>query len=266
MNSSANIEASYIHDTLIKGVFFDNDDVLYRAPENDKTYHQVAAVRAVQQQFPGMGDRQVLRLIEQSKAEGRGSLDTIVEKFAADPGQLRSDHYKQLIKLTKEFPSFFDNDESAYSEIAKLRIGGIETHIITHGNPEWTEYVTSQNDRSLSGFFQNQNYTTKDEMPNHTGKERVDIYERALDKMGVDPEEGMRGAGFAMVEDTMKNLKCAKELGMMTVFINRKNIPSENIPDYVDVTVNTSEEAVQTIISSNYYLELDINPSISPDL
>ncbi len=264
MNSIVKFEAKYIHDTLITGVFFDNDDVLYRAPKDDQDYHQVAAVRAVQQQFPDMADKQLLRLLEKSQESGKGSLDIFVDRFDADPQKLRKDHYKNLIKLTKEFPQFFEEDESAYGDIAQLRIAGINTHIITHGNPEWTEYTTSQNERALSDFFQNKNYTTKDEMPNHSGKNRTDIYEYALNKMGAtqNPTE-KRGKGFAMIEDTMKNLQAAKELGMMTILINRAELPAKDIADYVDITVNTSQEAVQAILLSNAHLERQTSFTLS---
>lgn len=251
MKSVTNMDAKYIHDTLIEGVFFDNDDVLYRAPEDNQAYHKLAAVRAVQEQFPDMGSRQLERLLDKAKQKGKGSLDIFVERFKADAQKLRGDHYKHLIKLTKEFPRFFGHDESAYKEIAQLRIAGINTHIITHGNPEWTEYTTSIHERTLSDFFQNQSYTTKDETPNHSGKEKRDIYDCALDKMGVEANKAVRGQGFAMIEDTMKNLKAAKELGMLTIFINRCGLPQDEVADYVDCVVDTSAEAVQAIIHSN---------------
>lgn len=256
MNSAADIEQTYIHDSIIRGVFFDNDDVLYRAPENDKDYHRAAAVAAVQEQLDELSDKRVNALIDKAQEKGKGSLDIIVERFNADAQQMREDHYKHLIELTKEFPGFFDHDESAYGEIAKLRIAGINTHIITHGNAQWTAYTTSQNERSLSDFFKDsRNYTTKDEMPDHSGKGSPAIYERALDKMDVDLYQENRGHEFAMVEDTMSNLKAAKELGMMTIFINRKSIPDKDVADYVDVVVDTSNEAVQAVIQSNAYLE-----------
>lgn len=244
-------EHIYVHSVPIHGVFFDNDDVLYKAPDNQDDFHKLAAVRAVQDQCPDMGTRQLARLLEKGKEKGKGSLDIFVERFDADADLLRADHYKHLIKLTEEFPSFFGEEESLYAEIAKLKIAGVSTHIITHGNPEWTEFTTDRGERKISDFFKNRNYTTKDEMPNHRGKGTKEIYDRALDKMCVDSDQELRGLGFAMVEDTMKNLKAAKEHGMMTIFINRKGLPADQIADYVDLTVNSSKEAVSAIFMNN---------------
>lgn len=248
----------YRHDFHIKNVFFDNDDVLYKAPDNQDDYHKLAAIRAVQQEFPDMGNRQLARLMELGREEGKGSLDIFVERFNIDANFLRENHYKQLIKLTKEFPQFFEDEESAYGDLGKLRIAGINAHIITHGNPEWTEYTMSKGERSIAAFFSQgaESYTCKDHMDDFSGKTKRAIYELALDKIGIPPRRKGRGEGCAMVDDTMKNLRAAKDFGMMTVLINRKDVDLSKVADYVDVVVSFCNDAIHTVMQSNAHHEI----------
>lgn len=260
-----NENSSYRHDVYINTVFVDNDDVAYKAPKDQDAYHKLAAIRAVQMKFPDMSNKQLERLIDKGRAAGKGSLDFFVERLDMDGEELRANHYKQLIKLTKEFPQFFEDPESPYGDIAKLRIAGVNFHMITHGNLEWTQYTMSKGERPLSDFFshQAQSVTCKDEMHDFSGKTKTEIYERGLDKMNVSRFSPKRGLGSAMVEDTMKNLKAAKELGMMTIFINRQNIDISKIADYVDVVVKNSNEALHVIMHSNMQHEID--PRFDPN-
>lgn len=252
----------YKHSVPIKTAFFDNDDVLYKAPSDQADYHKLAAIRAVQQTFHEMPTGQLERLLKLGKSQGKGSLDIFVELFDLEPDQLRKDHYKELIKLTQAYPQFFKENEFSYGDLGKLRIAGVNTHIITHGNPEWTEYTMSKGERQISDFFshQAQSYTCKDDMPHHSGKTKTDIYEHALDKMGVSRLLYKRGLGCAMSDDSMENLRAAKELGMMTIFVNRnKDMPLSKIADYVDVVVPDCNQAIHSIMQSNAFHEAQLN-------
>lgn len=255
----------YRHNVPIKTAFFDNDDVLYKAPSDQADYHKLAAIRAVQQTFHEMPTRQLERLLELGKSQGKGSLDIFVELFDLDSDKLRMEHYKELIKLTRAYPQFFKESEFSYGDLAKLRIAGVNTHIITHGNPEWTEYTMSKGQRQISDFFsqQAQSYTCKDEMPNHSGKTKIDIYELALDKMDVPKALNNRGLGSAMSDDTMENLRAAKELGMMTIFVKRdEKMPFSKVADYVDVVVTNCNQAIHSIMQSNAFHEAQLNLDI----
>lgn len=211
---------------------------------------------AARSQLPDISEETIEALIDKYKEEGKGALTAFVDIYDVDPQKIRDDHYTHLIELTRDHPNFFDDNECAYGGIAQLRIAGVKTHIITHGSPSWTQHTNSQNKRSLSDFFKDETrYTTKDEMPDHSGKNRADIYERALDKTNLVTNPHKRGEGFAMVEDTMSNLKAAKELGMMTIFINRKNIPIEDVAEYVDVIVDNTYDAIQSVSMSNAFHE-----------
>lgn len=260
-----NENAPYRHDVPIKNSFFDNDDVLYKAPQDQDAYHKVAAIKAVQNEFPDMAGKQLERLMEKSREAGKGSLDIFTERFDIDADVLRTNHYKQLIKLTKEFPQFFDDSETPYGDLGKLRIAGVNTHIITHGNPEWTEYTMKKGERNISDFFshQSQSYTCKEDTPDFSGKTKSHIYELALDKMDIPDSQNQRGASCAMVEDTMTNLQPAKELGMMTILINRKDIDMDDVADYVDVVVSDCNEAIHAIMQSNAFHEAQ--PQFDPN-
>ncbi len=261
----------YQHSTAISCVFLDNDDVLYKAPKDQQDYHDAAATQAVRDQLPDLSEYEVKRLMDMSKEQG-GSLDVFTHMFNADARQLRGDHYKHLIENTKD-SDFFEHEEGIYGNIGKLRIAGVDVHIITHGSPQWTEHTNAQGERPLAPFFTNQgrSYTCKDDMPDHSGKTKPYIYRHARHKMEdrrlIAAEATPQGQSYAMVDDTMANLKKAKQDGMMTILVSRDGKYSDNeIADYVDLVVPDTTSALYSVIQNNALHEvMDRNAEQNPD-
>ncbi len=253
-------DTHYQHSTAITCAFFDNDDVLYKAPVDQQDYHDAAAIKAVHDQLPELTEYETKRLIDISKETG-GSLDVFTYMFNADARQLRGDHYKHLIESTKD-SDFFEHEDGVYGGIGKLRIAGVNVHIITHGSPQWTEHTNEQGERPLAPFFthQSQSYTCKDDMPDHSGKTKPHIYRHARNKIEgtrVTAEDRIpQGQSYAMVDDTMANLEKAKQDGMMTILVDRKGYDPDQIPDYVDVIVPSAADAINTIIQNNAMHEI----------
>ena len=242
-------DSPYLCPHMIEGVVFDNDNTLYLEPQNAHEYHQMAAVRAVQEQLPDMQDWEVRLLLAESKKKYGGSLDVFEKEHGADMDKLRADQYAHLIESTTD-NGFFNPDKTPKRGMTQLVALGIKLAIATHGNKEWTFHSLQEN--QLAHMFNDRGIVTKGDVS--AGKNiGPEMYDAVLDALGVpetaDPSQ--RGFGYAMIEDTMQNLKFAKDRGMTTVLIRPDFNSDDDIADYVDVVVKDNKEAVQAILESN---------------
>ncbi|PCI55350.1 MAG: hypothetical protein COB36_06920 [Alphaproteobacteria bacterium] len=255
-------ENPYMHSAIIQGVVFDLDNTLYAEPENAHEYHLQAAIEAVLLQCSDLDEPRVRDLLIESKDKYGGSLDIFTKEYGADMERLRRDQYARLIKNTTN-STFFDPNSGLRAGVSKLRIAGINIAIATHGNEAWKDHALAEsvlghlfNDRSV--------HVCKDDMPDFAGKEAgTQMHERALDMLGVPKNKALseRGIGYVLIEDTLQNLKFAKEMGEMTILINADNRYSpEDIEKagYVDVIVDTHNDATGVIIDSNAALEIQM--------
>lgn len=249
----------YRHSHYIEGVIADNDNTLYKEPDNAKEFHCQAAVEAVGRQCPDIEPDEVRDLLNKSKEQYGGSLDLFEQEYGANMEQLRSDQYEILIGKTTD-TGFFDPEDSPKAALAALRIAGVNIGIATHGNPAWTNHSLEQS--GLSMFFNSRSLQIfKDDMENHAGKNiSPAMYDAAMDAMHVPQTENPaeRGQSLAMIEDTMDNLKYAKARGMMTVLIDTGRYEPDDIEEYVDVVVKDRHDAIHTVIYNNYIHEREM--------
>ena len=242
-------KSPYIGPTIIKGVVFDNDNTLYKEPENAKALHEEAAFYAVQSFLPNIDKAQFLELMEQSRKNYGGSLEIFAKTHNISPAQLRQAHYAWLIQKTDK-TGFFKPEEAPLEELEQLKKMAISFVIATHGTPEWTEHTLVEN--RIKQHFNDSSIITKDDIP--VGKNRgPEMYHAALNMLGAPMTHRLEncGAGYAVVEDTVSNLKHAKALGMITFFISSDHNIAPNLPDYVDVITRNTHEAIKCIIQSN---------------
>lgn len=250
------------HTHEITGVILDNDGTLYREPDNAPEIHTRAAVLAVKSQ-PPLSFRSILeieQLMAQSKTAYGGSLDIFEFEYRLDMARLRRDHYHNLVELTRD-SGFFDDAEPPEMALYALRNAGIGLYIATHGNEEWTEYSLERNRLTHLFSAAHDDVIHKDDVPGHPGKNQSPaMYAALLDKIGVPPNHSntRRGRHFAMVEDTVANLKYAKALGMMTILIDTKGIDHRKLPAYVDLVIRDRNDLGAAILLSN-------NPSAKLD-
>lgn len=242
----------YHHDHEIEGVIFDLDNTLYNSSNQIIEYQMVAAIEAIQVQLP-WPDEDVRDMIDISRKEYGGSLNVFAVEYGADMEQLRDDHYKILIEMTRQ--GVFNAEDAPREGLSKLKIENMNFAIATHGNHEWTEYILEELD--ISHFFPTAAQITKGDVDNLGKNVSSKMYDTVLDALGVpetlSPSE--RGAGYAMIEDTMSNLKTAKALGMMTVLIRPEDVSySSYIADYVDVVASDVEDAIEAVRGSNHAL------------
>jgi len=234
---------------IIKGVVFDNDNALYLEPQNAYEYHVSAAVEAVQEQLPELPDWKVRLMLLASKAKYGGSLDIFEKEHGADMPQLRKDQYARLIDNTNG-TGFFNPDNTPGRGLTTLLSSGVQLGIATHGSKEWTFHSLREN--QLAHMFNDTSIVTKEDVK-HGKNVGPEMYDAILDAMGVpEADYGQeRGIGYVMVEDTMVNLKFAKERGMTTILIDADRYDPDEIADYVDIVVKTNSDAVQAVIASN---------------
>lgn len=235
----------------IKGVVFDNDNALYLEPQNAHEYHVKAAVEAVQEQLPELPDWKIRLMLLASKEKYGGSLDIFEKEHGADMAMLRKDQYARLIDNTIG-SGFFNPDNTPSRGLTTLISSGVQLGIATHGSKEWTFHSLREN--QLAHMFNEKTIITKGDVK-HGKNVGTDMYDAILDAMDVPQTEYIpeRGLGYVMVEDTMKNLKFAKERGMTTILINPDKYDDDEIANYVDVVVKTNQEAVQVVIDSNFH-------------
>ncbi|MBK6896245.1 MAG: HAD family hydrolase [Alphaproteobacteria bacterium] len=245
------------HAAMIEGVILDNDGTLYKEPENAHDVHTEAAVLAVKSQ-PQMSFRSALEiegLIDKSKKHYGGALEIFAEEYGMDGEQLRRDHYSNLIELTRQQDGYFDHADAPEQALTELKGAGVGLYIATHGNEEWTDYSLDRN--RLSHLFSkaHDDVIHKDDVPGRPGKNQSPaMYAALLDKIGVpqtqNPAE--RGVNFAMVEDSVSNLKHAKALGMMTILVDTVGkVNVRKLPDYVDVVVRNRNDIAAVILGNN---------------
>ncbi len=242
-------ENPYIAPVIIKGVAFDNDNTLYIEPENSKEIHKLAAFRAIKHYIPNLKKANFIQMIAESSKKYGGSLEIFTKEYDIDQNELRNRHYKNLIDLAQK-TDFFASASVPYCELNKLRKCNIPMVIATHGNMEWSLFANKKN--RLSDYFNEQSIVTKD----HAGINKAKgtrMYEIALNKLGAPTTEQIkkRGIGYAMIENTAKNLRYAKELGMTTILIMPKNMKKADIPSYVDVVVPDNRTSIECLQISN---------------
>ncbi|MCB1681443.1 MAG: HAD family hydrolase [Alphaproteobacteria bacterium] len=245
----------FLHTALIEGVIFDNDGTLYHEPENAPEYHTQAAVSAVKTQLSYRSIQEIEYLMGQSRKQYGGALDIFEHEYGLDMLRLRRDHYHNLVELTRE-TTYFEGADTPERGLSTLKSAGVNLYIATHGNEEWTDYSLESNRLSHLFSAAHDNVIHKDDVPGHHGKNQSPaMYAALLDKIGVPDTElpWERGVNYAMVEDTVANLKQAKALGMMTVLIDESGkVDPATLPDYVDIVIRDRNDIASVILVNNY--------------
>lgn len=244
----------YTHNHMIQNAIFDNDGTLYPEPPDVKERHMSAAISTIQPLYPDKSRDEVAALIKKSQDEYKSSFGMFVADLEDEDersyslAMLRLQHYRELIKLAED--NFFDLDASPNQEMGELKASGLNLYIATHGNMAWTKFSVKENG-GLSRYFNDSNIFTKDQAWMVGKNEGPAFYEQFLDHMDIEKgTDQLRGRNCAMVEDSVKNLIEAKNMGMMTILISQ-DVTDETKPDYVDVVVKDAKEAIKAIQSSN---------------
>lgn len=242
--------STYKHADQIQGVVFDLDGTLYPNTHAVKDLQVDTAVIAVQNQLPGLREEEIRRLIEISRSNYGGSLNIFAVEYGADIVKLRRDQFANMITRTED--GFFDAKAAPHEQLTRLRYENVRTAIATHGSHDWTEHTLDKLD--IDQHFPTARHITKGDVNNIGKNIGAEMYHAALNAMGVpkDLPSAERGRGYAMIEDTMSNLRNAKALGMMTVLIDPDGaLDDDSIADYVDVVVESVAEGIEVVMSSN---------------
>jgi putative hydrolase of the HAD superfamily len=97
--------------------------------------------------------------------------------------------------------------------------------LVTHSHRVWAQRVL--NHIGLSAWFDGDCIFGLEDYDYRHKHECRSSFEKALEKLSCTP------AAAIMVEDTLKNLRIPRDMGMLTVFIHHGR-PPQVLPDFVD--------------------------------
>jgi FMN phosphatase YigB (HAD superfamily) len=247
----------YQHKAAIQHVFFDNDGTLYPEPDDVKQRHLDAGILALKDMLSNHSEDELNSLIQESRLKHKSSFGIFThEPYNLDVAELRATHYQKLQNFALK--DFFDESASPIAGLASLRIAGINAYIATHGNLDWTHFSTQENSQ-ISRFFNDSQIHTKENSPGMKGKnEGIEFYTSMLERMGIPRPENIKdwGRDIALVDDQLANLLWAKELGMMTILIDKDGQYSqEEKASYVDIISPNATESIYAIHNNNLNLQ-----------
>jgi len=242
----------YKHDHMVEGVVFDLDYTLYPPSQSLAECKIESAVVVAKSLSLGVSDDRLRDMVYESREKYRGSLTIFAEEHGADIKQLWIKHFDEMIKQTRE-NGFFNAAGELQTGLSKLRLNNVRGAIGTHSHHNWADHVLNELD--MSDMFPTAYRVTKRQVGNIGKNQGPAMCDACLDALGALKTEdpASRGARYAVVEDTMENLKSFKERGLMTIFIRRESshLLDDDIADYVDVVVEESDMAIEAILDSN---------------
>lgn len=160
-----------------------------------------------------------------------------VEKLftKAGNGEINSDTFLSMLGF--ENPQFYMKDyienhltlDAGFVPFAERFAGQYEFVLLSNDVSEWSAYITEHH--GLDKYFSHKIVSGDVKCRKPERK----IYELALERIGKKPEECL------FIDNTVKNLLVAQELGIVPVLFDRDK------EEYTGVKVNTFEELAQVI-------------------
>lgn len=203
----------------IKHICWDLDGVFFR---HDDQYQQAlhrSLARHIADHYD-MNFDDALALAHQSQIETRKCFTPFLERYRLGFEELAKPVYQALdigfMQIDPALRSIFDAIKTDHA-------------IITTSDMPWAKRVIAQ--LQLEQFFSEANITACADFNNFRKADSPAPYLHTLDKLGFAAEHTM------MIEDTQRNLKHAKALGITTVLVNS----SEDKADYTDYVFETLE-------------------------
>ncbi len=212
---------------------FDVDGLFYPiTPKVEDAFAEAVAAAAVELVKPerGLTHEQAVRMAWISwKAHGF-STQIFADRYEEVSEEEIQSRYLEncepiigVIPVDKNLPAAFQSFQDYCKEKDKSYA------VLTHGTSRWAKKVL--NHLGLGRFFSCEQIC---------GFERVNG-----DKKSASPrpfakvlkDKGHEAARSMMLDDSLKNLRQAKEAGMMTVLVSHGRAGSDKIPDYVDYVV-----------------------------
>jgi putative hydrolase of the HAD superfamily len=206
-------------------VLFDLDNTLY-PPECGLLQHLDDRINEFVSGYLGLS-------LDESKGLRRRYIQeygTTLHGLQAEHG-LPPDRYLSAVHDTVPLERFLSRDEELLAALAAIEIDKV---VFTNAPREYARRVME-----CLGLDPHFRMVIDLEFHNYNGKPFREAYERVVEHLSVRPEE------CVLVEDTLRNLRAAKELGMTTVLVGE---PAE-AADYVDYTVEHSAQ-VAALLSS----------------
>jgi putative hydrolase of the HAD superfamily len=148
---------------------------------------------------------------------------TTLHGLQAEQG-IPPDEYLSVVHDAVELDRFLTRDEELLAALAAIEIDKV---VFTNAPREYARRVIE-----CLGLDEHFRVVIDLEFHGYNGKPFREAYERVTAHLGVRPEE------CVLVEDTLRNLRVAKEIGMTTILVGA----SADRPDYVDYVVERPSE------------------------
>jgi putative hydrolase of the HAD superfamily len=193
-------------------VLFDLDNTLY-PPECGLLQHLDARIDAFVSEYQGI-----------SLDETRALRKRYVQEYGTTLQGLQAEHgltpaiYLSAVHDNVELEQFLTRDEALLAALTAIEI---EKVVFTNAPGEYARRVMA-----CLGLDEHFRHVIDLEFHNYHGKPFREAYERVIAHLDVIAEECL------LVEDTYRNLRAAKELGMITVLVSTSGAAGEHA-DYV---------------------------------
>lgn len=202
------------------------DDAFHRACE------EAAARAAVSLGFKDSGGG-AIDLASQSYKKYGTSFDIFIREYGLPEAEMHRRYHEEVST------DFLKPDQRLLASSRQIAAATPEvTHVIlTHGSTEWAKRVLAA--RGLSQFFQPEHIIGTEQLNFSRKCDGIHSFAHLLALTGHQAEDAI------MVEDTAKNLKHPKAMGMQTVFISYGKGDGDGHADHVFPTVQDFLRAYQ---------------------
>ncbi len=217
----------------IQNIIWDMDGVLY--PYNTPCLDAIitAISKAVPTLNPSIDQKQAHEIATLSRATHRNAFTTLVQDHGFEINELVTASFDRI-----DIDAMITPDQK---QADIIRSFGANQVILTLADTDWALRVVKH--LGLYDVFNEANIITCSKTPDMAKSASTKPFLYALDHMGFDP------ACTIMVEDTVRNLKHAKDVGLTTALVYGE---AENKPEYVDHLFETTPHFLKTLKPSAF--------------
>lgn len=217
----------------IKNIIWDMDGVLYPYSTPCLDTIITAISETVPTMKPSIDQRQAHEIATLSRATHRNAFTIFIQEHGFDINDLAAASFRRINMHAMITP------DPSQTDI--IRAFGANQVILTMADPDWALRVVTH--LGLGDVFNESNIITCSHKPDMGKGTSTKPFLYALDQMGFD------AVHTVMVEDTMHNLKHAKDAGLTTALVYAAETEK---PHYVDHFFETTPHFLQALKPSAF--------------
>lgn len=220
----------------IRYILWDLDGTLYRFEEDFLVACNLAAARAAVHLGVPLRMDEAIEFAWKSHAQTGQSILHFLRDYDITPADMHECYH-----------GFIDEKIINAAEQVSDRLMimsedmGLSHVIITHASRSWAHRVLKH--LGLDHIFSDERIIAKEDYEFQSKCESNLPFEMGLERLSADKAQSI------VIEDTIKNLKTAKELGLATAVFHHGQ-PPEPCPDYIDYSYNNVLEFFDALIAA----------------